>query len=59
MIGRPPCRGIKQPRVVDRQRHSLAAAEVAALADAVGDRYRCVVYLGAVLGLRWLRRWLG
>ena len=53
MIGRPPCRGIKQPRVVDRQRHSLAAAEVAALADAVGDRYRCVVYLGAVLGLRW------
>ena len=50
---RSPCRGIKLPPLMVRSRRALSAADIAGLAAAVGVRHAPVVYLGALLGLRW------
>lgn len=53
LIARTPCVGIEMPR--DRNRSEmrfLSAAEVAALADAIDDRYRPLIYTAAYAGMR-------
>ena len=52
-IGRSPCRNIKLPSATAPRRRALGPEEVARLAEAVPDAYRPMVWLGAVLGLRW------
>lgn len=53
LIARSPCRGIKLPRVAEARSRLLSAANVAAIADAMAPADRLVVWLGALLGLRW------
>lgn len=48
-----PCRGIKLPVRPDLDRPTITPAQLAALARAVGPDYELMVWLGAVLGLRW------
>jgi integrase len=50
---RSPCRGIKLPAPPALGRPQLRAEDLAALALAVGPDYTAMVWLGAVLGLRW------
>lgn len=50
---RSPCRGIKLPPRPALDRHIIEAAELAALAQAVGPAYAPMVWLGALVGLRW------
>jgi integrase len=50
---RSPCRGIKLPAIPTPERHALANDELARLARAVGPTYEPMVWLGALLGLRW------
>jgi integrase len=52
-IGRSPCRGIRLPAIDPVDRAVLSSEELAALSEALGPRYGTMVYLGAVLGLRW------
>ncbi|MGI8515372.1 MAG: tyrosine-type recombinase/integrase [Acidimicrobiia bacterium] len=53
-IGRSPCRGVKLPRLGDREEmRILTPAEVAELADTINPRYRAMVLVGAYAGLRW------
>ncbi|MGH9118303.1 MAG: hypothetical protein ACRD0A_10640 [Acidimicrobiales bacterium] len=55
MIGRSPCRGINLPEVKPLRRHVVDGNELARLAGALGGvgQYGPMVYLGAVMGLRW------
>lgn len=53
MLVRSPCRGNKLPRVEPRSRPLLTPDQVAALADATVREYRGMVWLGAVVGLRF------
>lgn len=53
VVAQSPCRNVKLPKVEPGHRHALTAAEVAALARAVGERYSAAVYVAAVIGLRW------
>ena len=53
LIARSPCRGIKLPRAAEARSRLLSPAEVAAIADAMEPADRLVVWLGALLGLRW------
>lgn len=53
LIGRSPCRGIKLPAVEAKDSHIVDADELAVIAEALGDNTRPMLYLGAVLGLRW------
>lgn len=49
-----PCIGMRLPRETNHQEmHFLEPAEIAALADAVGPRYRALIYAAAYTGLRW------
>jgi len=50
---RSPCRGVKLPAVEARDRHSLTPGDVLRIADATPEMYRPMVWIGAVLGLRW------
>ena len=50
---RTPCRNVKLPSSEPRQRRQLTASEVAQLADGVGPEYAAMIYVAAVLGLRW------
>jgi len=50
---RSPCRGIKLPAPPAPEHHVLTAEEVAALAEAVGPENEPMVWLAALLGLRW------
>jgi integrase len=52
-LGRSPCRNINLPAVTTRRRRALSDTDIAAIAAATPDRYRAMVWLGAVLGLRW------
>jgi integrase len=52
-IGRSPCRGIKLPAAVLRDRHVLTAAEVRAIAESVPQLYRPMIVLGVETGLRF------
>ena len=53
VIGRSPCRGIKLPAARSDEKRVLTADELHHLADAVGVRWRCFIYLAGVLGLRY------
>ena len=52
MIAQSPCRRIPLPRVEREEMRFLDPAEVNRLADAIDDRYRALVLLGAYGGLR-------
>jgi integrase len=52
-IARSPCRGIRLPAIHPTDRPVLTRNHLAELADAMGPQYGAMVYLGAVLGLRW------
>ena len=53
LIGRSPCRRVKLPAFESNPRPVLDAVGLARLADAVGAEFGAMVYVGAVLGLRW------
>ncbi len=53
LVGRSPCVEIRLPERPAREAMILDPATVVALADAVGTADAPMVYLGAVLGLRW------
>lgn len=52
-LARSPCRGVKLPAVTSTRRHTLAPDDVEAIAIATPEEYRLMIWLGAVLGLRW------
>jgi integrase len=52
-ISRTPCRAVKLPPVTSTRRHTLAPDDVTAIAEATDAQYRPMVWIGAVLGLRW------
>jgi integrase len=52
-LARSPCRSIKLPSASVTRRRLLSPDDVAALAEAMDERYRPMVWLGAVLGWRW------
>ncbi|MDA8380389.1 MAG: site-specific integrase [Actinomycetota bacterium] len=53
MLARSPCRGIKLPPVTSTRRHRLEPDDVHRLARATPETYRPLVWVGALLGLRW------
>ena len=53
LIARSPCRQIKLPEFATSPRPVLEAHGLARLADAVGADFAPMVYVAAVLGLRW------
>jgi len=53
LIGRTPCRGINLPAIEPTDGHLITTEELAGLADALGDHYGVMAYVGAALGLRW------
>lgn len=52
-ISRSPCRAVKLPKITTTRRHTLNAEDVAAVAEAMKPYFRPMVWIGAVLGLRW------
>lgn len=52
-LGRSPCRGVRPPRRDVRERRVLTTNEIARLAEATDQPYRAMVWLGAVVGLRY------
>jgi len=52
VIRRTPCDGVKLPEIPPRDRRTLTADEVRALADAIDPRYCALVLLGYGCGLR-------
>lgn len=52
-ISRTPCRAVKLPTVTSTRRHTLTPEAVTAIAEATEAPYRPMVWIGAVLGLRW------
>ena len=52
-LGRTPCRGVKLPAVTSTRRHTLTPTDVGSIAAATSAPYRAMVWIGAVLGLRW------
>lgn len=53
LISRSHCRGAKLPRVDVTSRRAPTPVEIARLAGARQRRYRPMVYLGAIIGLRF------
>ncbi|GAC1545915.1 MAG: site-specific integrase [Acidimicrobiales bacterium] len=53
LLIRSPARKIALPKVRPPDRQPLTAKELLRLADAVDARYRALVLVGGVLGLRW------
>jgi integrase len=53
LIVRNPCRGVKLPSARRVERPLPSAEQLADLAAELGDEFGIMVYLGAVLGLRW------
>jgi integrase len=52
-IGKNPCRRIRLPRVDATEVHVFSPDELVVLADAMPTEHAAMVWLGAVLGLRW------
>jgi integrase len=52
-LGRSPCRNVHLPALDRSKRHDLKPEDVDRIAAHVIERYRPMVWLGAVLGLRW------
>lgn len=53
VIGRSPCRKIALPRVRPPQRVAVSPEDLERLASEVPSRYRALILVGGVLGLRW------
>ena len=53
LISRTPCRAIKLPKKSEPEKRVIEPTELHSLADAVGERWRCFIYLGGVMGLRF------
>lgn len=53
IVARTPCRGIKLPKASPAARHVVTADELAVLHAELDPGCAPMVYLGAVLGLRW------
>jgi integrase len=53
VVARSPLRGIKLPSAKPADAHVFTPAELTAAAEALPAEYRPMVWLGAVLGLRW------
>lgn len=53
ILARSPVRAIRTPRPENRDRPTLSMEEILRLADAIGDRYRALLLVGAIVGLRW------
>ena len=53
LIVRSPARKVALPKVQPPDRAALTADELLRLADAIDGRYRALVLVGGVLGLRW------
>lgn len=54
LVIRSPCIGVSLPQdVVQRELRFLDASQVEALAHALDDRYRVLIYTAAYTGLRW------
>jgi integrase len=52
-VARSPARRINLPEVQPVERPEVTADQLHRIADALGEDYQAMVYLGAVLGLRW------
>jgi integrase len=52
-LARNPCRNVRLPTAEFTRRFELTAADVARIADAIAPEYRPMIWIGAVLGLRW------
>jgi integrase len=52
-IVRSPARGINLPEVHPVERPEVTPDQLHRVAEALGEDYKAMVYLGAVLGLRW------
>lgn len=52
-IGRNPAEGVDLPKIEQAEPRTLSAEEVERLADAVPERYRALVLVGAYGALRW------
>ena len=48
-----PCRRVRTPRIVGKEKGFLTGEQIEQLADAMDPRYRASVFVGAYLGLRW------
>ena len=53
LIGRSPCRGIKLPAIEPARVAILEPADLVRLANSMVGEFAPMVWLGAVLGLRW------
>jgi len=53
VLGRSPCRGIRLPKREQRRRSLPDIADLERLAAAMGTNYSAMVWLGALLGMRW------
>jgi len=53
ILGRSPVRSVRTAKADTRDRPTLTMDEILRLADAIGDRYRALVLVGAILSLRW------
>ena len=52
-IAKSPCRTVKLPRITRTTVHVFTPAELAAVVDAMPIEHAPMVWLGALLGLRW------
>ena len=53
LLARSPVRGVRAPAGEMKERPMLTPRDLFRLADELPDRYRCVVLVAGVLGLRW------
>ena len=53
LFPRSPCRNVNLPRAVPRRRPVLTPDDVGRLANAMGPNRAAMVWVGALLGLRW------
>jgi integrase len=53
LLLRSPCRDIRLPSTAPARRHIPSPVELARLAEVMPDGYGLMVWLGAVVGLRW------
>jgi integrase len=53
ILSRSPTRGIELPEIEETERPILSIEEIGKLVDAMEDRYRALVLVGTVIGLRW------
>jgi integrase len=53
LIARSPCRNVKLPQLVRNHWREVTPDDVLAIVDAIDDRYRAMVWVSALLGLRW------